>query len=384
MGDLGEWGIIAALAARVPAGPLTQIGIGDDAAVLATPSGSVVAAVDLLIENRHFRLDWSSARDIGAKAAARSLADIAAMGAASTALLIGLAAPGTLPAKWAADLADGLAAEAKRAGAGVIGGDTARADTVTLSVTALGDLQGRPPVRRSGARPGDVVAVSGHLGLSAAGLALLKSGVTEAVGDPAVPGSVAKATMLDAHRCPKPSYPDGPEAARLGATAMIDVSDGLLADLGHIADASGVAIDLERNALPLDTGLREVAWALAVLQEKSTSSSGGTRGAAHSRETALHWVLTGGEDHALVATFPPSVTLPSNWRVIGAVLATTGLATTGLATTGLSTTGLSTTGGSSTGGSSTGGSSTGHARTGVTIDGAPYAGPGGWDHFRHP
>ena len=126
---------------------------------------------------RHFRRDWSSAYDIGVKAAARSLADIAAMGAVNTALLVALAVPGTLPASWPLELADGLAAEAARAGAGIVGGDTARADSVLLSVTALGDLAGRRPVLRSGARPGDVIAVAGPLGRSAAGLALLSAGV---------------------------------------------------------------------------------------------------------------------------------------------------------------------------------------------------------------
>ena len=155
--DLGEWGVIAALKARMPAGALTSVGIGDDAAVVATPSGSVVAAVDLLIEGRHFRREWSSAYDVGVKAAARSLADIAAMGAVNTALLVALAAPGTLPARWAADLAAGLAFEATRAGAGVVGGDTARADASHLSVTALGDLAGPPPgapLRRAAGRRG--------------------------------------------------------------------------------------------------------------------------------------------------------------------------------------------------------------------------------------
>src|SRR3984957_12043153 len=174
--DLGEWGVIAVLEARMPAGSLTSVGIGDDAAVVTAPSGSVVAAVDLLLEGRHFRRDWSSAHDIGVKAAARSLADIAAMGAVNTALLVALAAPGTLPASWPVELADGLAAEASRAGAGIVGGDTARADSVVLSVTALGDLAGRQPVLRSGARPGDVIAVAGSLGPAAAGLRVLRGG----------------------------------------------------------------------------------------------------------------------------------------------------------------------------------------------------------------
>src|SRR5580693_5899022 len=219
--DLGEWGLIAAIAARMPPGPYSRLGIGDDSAVVAAPSGSVVAAVDLLLEGRHFLRSWSSAHDVGVKAAARSLADIAAMGAVPTALLVALAAPGTLPVRWALDLAAGLAAEAGRAGAGVVGGDTASADSVLLSVTALGDLAGRPPVRRSGATPGDVVAVAGPLGHSAAGYALLSAGVT-----------TARPELIAAHRRPAPPYEAGPEAALLGATAMIDVSDGLLADLG--------------------------------------------------------------------------------------------------------------------------------------------------------
>src|SRR6202034_1177964 len=258
---MGEWGVIAAIAGRMPAGPLTSVGIGDDAAVVGAPSGSVVAAVDLLLEGRHFRLDWSSAYDIGVKAAARSLADIAAMGAVNTALLVALAAPGTLPARWPVDLADGLAAEASRAGAGIVGGDTARADSVVLSVTALGDLAGRPPVLRSGARPGDVIAVAGTLGRSAAGLALLSARLA---GESA--SSEALAGLLAAHRRPSPPYQAGPEAATLGATAMIDVSDGLVADLGHIADASGVALDLDGSSLVTGGPLTEAA---AVLSEKS-------------------------------------------------------------------------------------------------------------------
>jgi thiamine-monophosphate kinase len=316
--DLGEWGVIAALRARMPAGPLTSVGIGDDAAVVGAPSGSVVAAVDLLIEGRHFRRDWSSAYDVGVKAAARSLADIAAMGARNTALLVALAVPGLIPARWAADLAEGLAFEATRAGAGVVGGDTARADVVILSVTALGDLENRRPVLRAGARPGDVIAVAGPLGHAAAGLALLSAGIA--------PAPAALAGLVDAHRRPAPPYDAGPEAARLGATAMIDVSDGLLADLGHVAAASGVLIDVSSARLAPGAALRAAARSLP---------------SDHPSDGALEWVLTGGEDHSLVAAFPPGTELPSRWRLIGAV----------------------------------------RAGAGVTVDGAPHDGPGGWQHF---
>ncbi len=329
MADLGEWGIIAALRERMPAGPLTSVGIGDDAAVVATPSGSVVASVDLLIEGRHFRRDWSPAYDVGAKAAARSLADIAAMGAVNTALLVALAAPGTLPARWATDLASGLAAEAARAGAGIVGGDTARADVVTLSVTSLGDLAGRAPVLRSGARPGDVIAVAGPLGHSAAGLALLAAGLASQ--------SAGLAALVAAHRRPAPPYDAGPEAARLGATAMIDISDGLLADLGHIADASGVRVEVKSTRLEPGPALLEAAESLP---EPGTSLR--TKAAIPPPAMALEWVLTGGEDHSLVAAFPPGPALPGRWRVIGEVL----------------------------------------PGTGVTLDGAPHDGPGGWQHFR--
>jgi thiamine-monophosphate kinase len=342
--DLGEFGVIAALRARMPAGPLTSVGIGDDAAVVGAPSGSVVAAVDLLIEGRHFRRDWSTAYDVGVKAAARSLADIAAMGAVNTALLVALAAPGTLPARWATDLADGLAAEAARAGAGIVGGDTARADLVILSVTALGDLTSRP-VLRSGARPGDLVAVAGQLGRSAAGLALLQAGGSRA----------AFAELVAAHQRPAPPYDAGPEAALLGATAMIDVSDGLLADLGHVAAASGVQVDVGSSRLAPGNALLEAAASLAAAPSSRTEAArpatavapdggeAGIRWPAGSPEAmALEWVLTGGEDHALVATFPHATPLPARWRVIGAV----------------------------------------RDGAGVTVDGAAHQGPGGWQHFR--
>jgi thiamine-monophosphate kinase len=307
--DLGEWGLISELAARMPSGPGVSIGIGDDAAVIAAPGGQVVAAVDMLLEGRHFLMKWSSATDVGTKAAARSLADIAAMGASSTALLVSLAAPGSLSASWALSLASALAAEAARAGASVVGGDTASADSVMLSVTALGTLPGRV-VTRSGAQPGDVVAVSGRLGRSAAGLALLSAGVS------------GHDDLIAAHLRPAPDYAAGPQAARLGATAMIDTSDGLLADLGHVADASGVVIDIDSSSLDIE-GLRAAASALAA--------------------DPLSWALNGGEDHALAATFPPSAELPGNWHVIGTVR------------------------------------SGGPA---ILVDGAPHAGPTGWQHFR--
>ena len=239
--------------------------------MLATPDGRVVATTDFLLEGRHFRRDWSSASDVGHKAAARSLADVAAMGAVPSALLVALAAPADLPVSWARELTAGLAAECARVpGASVIGGDTARADSVLLAVTGLGDLAGRAPVLRSGASPADVVAVAGPLGRAAAGLALLASGLRE---DP----------LVTAHLRPAPPYDAGPEAADLGATAMIDTSDGLLADLGHVAAASGVLINVVSAALrpaadPLVPAARAVA---AARRHASSSGRTGRRPAPH-------------------------------------------------------------------------------------------------------
>ncbi|MGD0239637.1 MAG: thiamine-phosphate kinase [Streptosporangiaceae bacterium] len=310
LASLGEFGLIKTVSAGLPPNARTLVGIGDDAAVLATPDGRVVATTDFLLEGRHFRRDWSSAADIGHKAAARSLADCAAMGAEPTALLVALAAPPDLEARWARELAEGLARECARTGAAVIGGDTARADSVLLAVTGLGDLAGRDPVLRSGARPGDLVAVAGPLGHAAAGFALLTAGLTD---DRLIAPLIAP--LIAQHLRPAPPYPAGPEAAALGATAMIDVSDGLLADLGHVAEASGVQVRLASAGLRPEEEL--LAAARKYLYRTASVSRPGPD--ATPAAQAQEWVLTGGEDHSLVATFPAGTPLPPRWRVIGEV-----------------------------------------------------------------
>jgi thiamine-monophosphate kinase len=240
-----------------------------------------------LIEGVHFRRDWSTASDVGHKAAARSFADIAAMGATPTALLVGLATPGSLDVEWVDGLHAGLREECGEVGAAIVGGDVAAAEHVTIAITALGDLAGRAPVTLDGATAGDVVAVCGRLGWSAAGYAVLSRGFRSPV------------QVVSAHRRPEPPYADGVRAAELGATSMTDVSDGLIGDLGHIAEASGVRIALTADRLDISAKLREVGAALNV--------------------DPLVWVLTGGEDYSLAATFPAGTALPDNWTVIGAV-----------------------------------------------------------------
>jgi thiamine-monophosphate kinase len=293
---VGEFGVIARVVAQSGAARVAEVGPGDDAAVLRVPDGRVVVSTDVLVEGRHFRRDWSSAEDVGHRAAAANLADIAAMGATGTALLVGVACPPDTSTTWLEGVATGLGEECWPLGAAVVGGDmvsaAADSDAVVLSVTALGDLAGRAPVLRSGALPGDVVALTGRLGWAACGLAVLRRGFS------------SPAAAVSAHRRPLPPYAAGPQAADAGATAMCDVSDGLLADLGHIATDSGVVVDLDRAALVRTCleppgPLQQVATALGV--------------------DPMSWVLTGGDDHALVATFPPGAELPAGWTRIGRV-----------------------------------------------------------------
>jgi len=303
--------------ARFPPGAATALGPGDDAAVVRTPDGRVVASTDLLVEGRHFRRAWSSAYDVGRRAAAQNLADIAAMGAVPTALLVGLAAPADLPVDWVDGFADGLADECALVGAAVVGGDVVGSDVLTLGVTALGDLQGRAPVTRGGARVGDVVVLAGRPGFSAAGLAVLARGDTALAGrHPEVVAAFCR---------PMPPYAAGPLLADLGATAMIDVSDGLLADLGHVAEASGRRIEVHTDWLPMDPALRAAGTDLGV--------------------DPLTWVLTGGEDHALVATLPADAVLEPGMQRIGLVTEGSGVSVVGR---------------------------------------QPPAGPGGFDHFAGP
>ncbi|GAB3489508.1 thiamine-phosphate kinase [Nocardiopsis coralliicola] len=303
IGDLGEFGLIARIAAGAPSTADVLLGPGDDAALVAAADGRVVATVDVLVEDVHFRRDWSGPGDVGRKAVAQNCADIAAMGARPTGLLIGLSVPADLPAAWVEDFTAGLRTECARAGAGVAGGDTVRAEKIAIAVTALGTLDGGTEVRRDGARPGDTVAVAGPLGLSAAGYALLRAGATGAQA-----AAAGASAALAEHRCPSPPYAAGPAAARAGARAMLDVSDGLLQDLGHIAAASGVALDLDPGALIPPDGLAAAVDLLAAVD--ADPDPGPAR-------SPRDYMLSGGEDHALAAVFPPGAALPGGWTPIG-------------------------------------------------------------------
>ncbi|WP_433006585.1 thiamine-phosphate kinase [Kribbella sp. CA-294648] len=286
LGSTGEFGFIEAATKSLPQGADVLVGPGDDAAVVAVPDGRMVITTDLLVEGRHFRQDWSSAYDVGRKAAAQNLADIVAMGARPTSLVVGFGGPADLPTAWAIELTQGIGDECELLGVSIVGGDTVQSDKIVVSVTAFGSLDGRSPVLRSGARPGDEVAVVGRLGWAEAGFTVLNRGFRS-------PRSV-----VEAHRRPAPPYAEGPRAAIAGASSMCDVSDGLIADLTHIAVASEVRIDIRSAALTIAEPLQAVASATGA--------------------DALAFVLSGGEDHALVGTFEPA-DVPDTWTVIGTV-----------------------------------------------------------------
>ncbi len=315
LADLSEEELLARIVPRLPRGSVESVpvGPGDDTAVVRCDAATIVTT-DAAVRGRDWRDDWSSPQDVGAKIVAQNLADVAAMGGRPLGLVVTLLADPATSLAWVEAFADGLGAAARAAGAAVLGGDlsSAPAGMLAVSVTALGTLDGRAPVLRSGARAGDLVAVAGTLGRSAAGLALLTDGRVEAGPD-----------LVDVHRRPRPPLEQGPLAADAGATAMLDVSDGLLRDGARIAAASAVALDFSRAAL-------------APYAARLAPAVGPDR--------AWDCVLGGGEEHALLACFPdpgPDGGLPAGWTVIGAV----------------------------------------RQGRGESVDGIPVQ-PQGWDHFR--
>jgi thiamine-monophosphate kinase len=286
LSNRGEFELVDAIRRRLPQGKHVIVPPGDDAAVVLIEQTPTVITTDVLVAGVHFRTDWADAHDIGRRAAATSLADLVAMGSQPVALVVALVAPADTESAWVLRLTDGLRDEADLVKASIVGGDISRGEQLSITVTGIGALGG-DPVRRSGAVVGDYVAVAGRIGWAEAGLAVL----TRGFGTPRA--------LVEAYRRPEIDYAAGLRAA-VGAHAMCDVSDGLLSDLGHIAVASDVAIDIDTSAVEVAEPIAAVAAAYGM--------------------DPLVWVLGGGQDHAFVATFAPKKRLPKGFAKIGSVV----------------------------------------------------------------
>jgi len=284
LSEVGEFGLIRHLA-RIIGGrggdaSGVAVGVGDDAAVFEPPAGRVlVATADMLVEEIHFRRDWLSSRALGWKALAVNLSDIAAMGAEPHFALVCIAVDPPTTVEYVEGLYAGMQEIALRFGTRIAGGDTVRSrDGLVLSVTVAGSVEPECLATRAGARPGDVLVVTGTLGDSAAGCAALLAGPRAA---DAVPPAV-----LEVHRLPQPRIAEARAAVLTGGvTAMLDISDGLAGDLRHICEESGVGAEVIAARVPISDACRKAA---AVL-----------------RRDPLDLALTGGEDYELLLAVAP-------------------------------------------------------------------------------
>jgi thiamine-monophosphate kinase len=277
---MGEFELLAKLRERLPPdGPKVRLGSGDDAAV-TVPGGATATSVDAIVEGVHFRRGEGGPRTAGRKALATALSDLAAMGAEAGEAYVVLGAPEDLGEDDFLALLDGLLELAGETGTTIAGGDLTRAPALTLAVTVVGHAASPEQlVPRGGARPGDLLVLTGELGAAAAGRLLLD--------DPRLAGSTPESTAerLRARQLdPRPRLRSGRALAAAGARAMIDLSDGLGADAGHLAEASGIAVRIDAGSLPLAKGIAEVA-------------------AAAGREP-LELAASGGEDYELLAALP--------------------------------------------------------------------------------
>lgn len=285
-------------------GAATLLGPGDDAAIIAAPDGRTVISIDTQVQDQDFRLEWpngyrTTGFDVGWKAAAQNLSDINAMGATATSMVVSLTLPPDTPVSWVEDLADGLTAGIRNLGAqdcSVAGGDLGRGREISVSVAVLGTLSGGTAVLRSGARPGDVLALAGTVGRAAAGLALLESAAGHDTLTP------EQRNLITLQCRPLPPLAAGPRARTGGATAMLDISDGLLRDGTRLARSSRVILDFDPQ---------ELVRLAAGLEPASTLLN----------TDPMRWVLAGGEDHGLLATFPPGIQVPAGFTAIGSVQA---------------------------------------------------------------
>jgi thiamine-monophosphate kinase len=283
LSELGEFGLIARLTRELEGGPGVEVGVGDDAAVLEpTPGHRLVVTTDVLVEGLDFTAAIAEPEDWGWKAVAANCSDLAAMAAEARWLVLALTVPDATPVPTLERVYAGVAEACRTFGVALVGGDVSAGPVLSLAVTALGEAE--RPVLRSGARPGDRLAVTGPLGAAAAGLALLRSddpGAAELLGR--FPG------LAEAQRRPRPALAMGLRLARAGATAMIDVSDGLAGDALHLAESSGVGVEVHDAAVPVAPGVAEAAALLGL--------------------DPLELALGGGEDFVLAAALPRAADL---------------------------------------------------------------------------
>lgn len=298
--DVGEWGLLDALRRNLPTPPEGELWLGDDAAVLSASPEKLVFTTDVMVEGFDFDLAYCPAQSIGGKAVAVNASDVAAMGARPHWAVATLTLPPETPVDVVDDLARGMADEARRSGLGLVGGDISQGRELSISLAMIGTLPGAA-VTRSGADVGDLICVTGSLGGAAAGLMLLRAGPVEA----------GPARRLAARQlAPHARTEEGPLLADNGATSMIDVSDGLLSDLTHVLDASGVGCKLEPAGIPVDPDLSAVALPQGI--------------------DPLDLALTGGEDFELLFTIAPSskqqvqeaLAGKTTWSVIGEIVET--------------------------------------------------------------
>ena len=278
--DVGEFPLIDRLLARVPAlRPDVLVGAGDDVAVVSvSPEECLLVTCDVQVAGSHFRPDATDPSRLGRKAAAINLSDIAATGGRPAHFLVSLIVPPETEVGFLEAVYEGLAKEAARWGADVIGGNVSRGSCLAIDLTLLGTARPDRLLRRAGARPGDLILVTGRLGAAAAGLHLaLHPGTAVDEG--------IRTSVLAAFETPVPRLDEAAAlVAAQGVTAMIDISDGLAADLGHLCDAGGLGVRVHASAVPVDDATAAVA--------------------AAARVDPLRWALGGGEDYELLFTAP--------------------------------------------------------------------------------